>query len=271
MSNFCIQCGNKLEPEALFCPNCGTKVEAKPVQSQTTRTTRTTREPSSPVSSSHKKTGKTALILCIFLGMFGAHRFYVGKYLTGILMLCTGGLLGVWVVIDLTAITRNRFEDKDGNKLEVIHNITPIRETLLITGSVMLWVALFFTAIALFLDYTSLSLVTVVNSQLTALRNGKIEQAYSYTTQSYQKNNSIDVFKNFVYTYPVLLNSANASFPERQIMGNNGYIRGFLSGKDGAQTPIAYQLIKEDGQWKIVNINIAITQPNSTAPPQQPH
>ncbi len=274
MSNFCIQCGNKLEPKALFCPNCGTKIEAKPVQSQTARAnrpTQTTREPSSPVPPSHKKVGKTALLLCIFLGMFGAHRFYVGKYLTGIVMLCTGGLLGVWVVIDLTSIARNKFEDKDGNELEVIHNITPVRETLLITASVMLWVALFFSAIALFLNYSSSSLVTVADAQLSALRNGKMEQAYAYTTESYQKNNSIDVFKNFVYSYPVLLNSIRSSFPERQIMGNNGYIRGFLTGKDGVQTPIAYQFIKENGQWKIVNIHIAIAQPNSTAPPQQPH
>jgi TM2 domain-containing membrane protein YozV len=38
-----------------------------------------------------------AWILLVFLGVFGIHRFYLGKWLTGILYLLTGGffLLGV--------------------------------------------------------------------------------------------------------------------------------------------------------------------------------
>lgn len=33
-----------------------------------------------------------AWVLLTFLGMFGVHRFYLGKWITGILWLCTGGL-----------------------------------------------------------------------------------------------------------------------------------------------------------------------------------
>lgn len=275
MSNFCTHCGNKLEPEALFCPNCGTKVGTAPVQPRPTRPTRptgptrTTREPSRPVSPGDKKIGSTALLLCIFLGMFGAHRFYVGKYLTGMLMLCSGGILGVWVLIDLTTIARNRFEDKEGNELEVIHNITPLKETLLIGGTLMVWVALFFSAIAIFLDFSSSSLITVIEGQLTALRNGQIEDAYSYTAQSYQKGNSVDAFKNFVYAHPILLTNVRSSFSERRIMGNRGYARGSLIGKDDTQTAVIYELTKEEGQWKVVNMNIAVPVPNTAAPTQQ--
>jgi TM2 domain-containing membrane protein YozV len=35
----------------------------------------------------------TAWLLLVFLGLFGAHRIYMGKWLTGILYFCTGGLL----------------------------------------------------------------------------------------------------------------------------------------------------------------------------------
>lgn len=42
-----------------------------------------------------------AWILLTFLGVFGVHRFYMGKWLTGIVYLLTGGLLGVGWLYDL--------------------------------------------------------------------------------------------------------------------------------------------------------------------------
>ena len=41
-----------------------------------------------------------AWILLTFLGIFGGHRFYLGKWLSGLLWLCTGGLLLLGVVYD---------------------------------------------------------------------------------------------------------------------------------------------------------------------------
>jgi TM2 domain-containing membrane protein YozV len=40
-------------------------------------------------------------VLLAFLGVFGVHRFYMGKWITGLLYLCTGGLLLVGVIYDL--------------------------------------------------------------------------------------------------------------------------------------------------------------------------
>ena len=58
-----------------------------------------------------------ALLFCFFLGYFGAHRFYVGKWKTGLLMLITLGGLGIWQAIDLIMIIAGRFTDKDGKTL----------------------------------------------------------------------------------------------------------------------------------------------------------
>ena len=41
-----------------------------------------------------------AWLLLTFLGFFGVHRFYLGKWLTGLLYLCTGGLFLLGVVYD---------------------------------------------------------------------------------------------------------------------------------------------------------------------------
>lgn len=63
------------------------------------------------------KTRFIALLLCWFLGSFGAHRFYVGKVGTAILMIVTLGGLGVWAWIDLIIILVGSFRDKQGRKV----------------------------------------------------------------------------------------------------------------------------------------------------------
>ena len=58
-----------------------------------------------------------AFLLCFFFGIFGVHRFYVGKVGTGILQIVTLGGLGIWTLIDLIMIIVGAFTDKEGNKI----------------------------------------------------------------------------------------------------------------------------------------------------------
>ncbi|MDR2108298.1 MAG: TM2 domain-containing protein [Coriobacteriales bacterium] len=56
----------------------------------------------------------TTLLLCLFLGIFGAHRFYVGKSWSGFLWLLTFGLLGLGWLVDLAVILFKGFKDGRG-------------------------------------------------------------------------------------------------------------------------------------------------------------
>lgn len=58
-----------------------------------------------------------ALVLCWFLGVFGVHRFYTGKFLSGVLMLLTGGGFGIWWIYDFIILLLGRFKDSEGRVL----------------------------------------------------------------------------------------------------------------------------------------------------------
>lgn len=61
-----------------------------------------------------QKSMTTAILLCIFLGGIGVHRFYVGKVGTGVLYLCTAGLCGIGALVDLIMLIAKKFTDKEG-------------------------------------------------------------------------------------------------------------------------------------------------------------
>jgi TM2 domain-containing membrane protein YozV len=59
-----------------------------------------------------RKSKKVALMLCVFLGIFGAHKFYVGKIGMGILYLFTFGLFGFGWIVDIILIAMGSFKDE---------------------------------------------------------------------------------------------------------------------------------------------------------------
>ena len=65
------------------------------------------------------KSKSTTFLLCYFLGGLGIHRFYLGKFITGVLMLLTGGGFLIWWLIDLYRIATGKLKDKEGSDLSI--------------------------------------------------------------------------------------------------------------------------------------------------------
>jgi TM2 domain-containing membrane protein YozV len=107
---YCSKCGKEMAEDAAFCPHCGAPSKVVHVHTQLTR------KYTGPDIS--EKLLLPALLLCLFLGGLGIHRFYVGKIGTGILWLLTGWLLGIGTLIDLIMIIVGSFKDSEGKTLK---------------------------------------------------------------------------------------------------------------------------------------------------------
>ena len=94
----CRHCDTPISAIAEICPHCGVRQDPGRVARHT--------------DASEKKLVPAA-VLCVMLGVFGAHRFYVGKIGTGLAQLFTLGGLGLWMLYDLILILTAQFRDAD--------------------------------------------------------------------------------------------------------------------------------------------------------------
>ena len=61
------------------------------------------------------KSRLVAFLLCYIFGMFGAHRFYVGKKVSAVFYILTFGLFGIGLLVDTLKIILGKFEDCNYN------------------------------------------------------------------------------------------------------------------------------------------------------------
>ncbi len=100
---YCTACGKQMHNSATACPACGAVQGVRPGAVV-------------PYSATDKRI-LPAFLLCFFLGIFGAHRFFLGKIGTGVAQLLTVGGLGLWTLADLIILVTGNFKDAEGNRI----------------------------------------------------------------------------------------------------------------------------------------------------------
>ena len=110
---FCKHCGEKIPEDAVLCTHCGRQVE-NITQSAANTPNIVINNANSNVNTNNNtinaaalkkpRNKRISLLLCLFLGYVGAHKFYEGKIGMGVLYLFTGGLFLIGVIVDLISI-----------------------------------------------------------------------------------------------------------------------------------------------------------------------
>ena len=111
-TKFCKHCGAKIAEDAVICTVCGRQVEELKTSAASNpniviNNANTNSNVNTNVAGGfigRAKNKWVALLLCFFLGICGAHKFYEGKIGMGIVYLFTGGLFFIGVIIDFIAL-----------------------------------------------------------------------------------------------------------------------------------------------------------------------
>lgn len=242
----CSKCGKSFDNTTLFCPACGTK------------------QTSQDVVSPHS--GVTAWILCIFLGWFGAHRFYVGKIGTGLLMLFTFGGLGIWYVYDYYSIPCRNFTDSQGRYLECQRcKAFPVVMTCLFSFVVLFYVAVF--AVIGVVAVTEVKIENIAKKQFSAIQENNMTEAYSYESPQAISEND---FNEFIKQHPEFSQSRSIHFPDSKyndFSGDTATLEAQLISPSGEKTTVRYEFKKHNKEWKIIKTDVipATTQNSSTS------
>ena len=94
----------------------------------------------------NSKNKTIVLLLAVFFGYIGIHRFYVGKVKSGILYLLTGGIFGIGWFVDIILIATGKFEtspqmiktSSTANSRQTVNkDRTPVKENKRISAAVL--------------------------------------------------------------------------------------------------------------------------------------
>jgi hypothetical protein len=93
----------------------------------------------------------------------------------------------------------------------------------------------------------------MLEDHIEAINQGNYELAYTYFAADLKEDVSLQEFREQLDGFSTLLPTRDNSFAHIKIVNNRASVDGTMTGRDGSIFPIQYELIREQGVWKISN------------------
>lgn len=95
-----------------------------------------------------------------------------------------------------------------------------------------------------------------IDAQLRSFRKKDIKTAYEETnSKEFKSITSLSNFSTFIEKHPIFFTHKKVTIKNQSLKNNEAQITIVLN-PEGEAIPIRYQLIEEDGEWKIWNMNV---------------
>jgi hypothetical protein len=98
---------------------------------------------------------------------------------------------------------------------------------------------------------------SVIESQLGLIRQGKLLQSYNlYTSQEFQKFTTFKEYSAFLSDHPGFINNLSVEFEMVAVNNNVVIVTGNLTSRSGHIYPFEYNIVSENGSWKILHVQL---------------
>ena len=104
--------------------------------------------------------------------------------------------------------------------------------------------------------------ISVVQAQVEAIRQGKVEEAYALFSREYQEGMSLPMFRRWLRRQRRLSNVQHLDFWGRSVWGQTALLWGSFEDELGHSYPVRYLLVRENGGWRIDRFHLSAEIPD---------
>lgn len=106
-------------------------------------------------------------------------------------------------------------------------------------------------------DFDAAELTKPIKGQLQVIEKGLLKEAYhGFTAKAFQQTTSLEEFEKFIRNYPMFMQKHSTDFYKLTFNNNVGMYNVQLRNANGQSMELEYALMKENGQWKILQIQV---------------
>lgn len=104
-----------------------------------------------------------------------------------------------------------------------------------------------------------------IEGMLNLVKKKEFEEAYqTYASAEFKESTTLEQFKTFLKDQPGFSGNSSFNFDRLSFNGNIGTYNGTVTDGKGRQYPVEFDLLKENGVWKILHIEVLPAGKKST-------